>query len=208
MLVQPSDLALYMDHRFDNRMTDIAEMVLAGVQGEIEAFLRRPIELDQFDEEYVIPEDHLLISASAYFYDRTLSSESDYLSHIVQPPYQIHLRNTPVISVVSVQVKPRTATTWTTLTEGTHYISTRWGIDLWNAFQYDLVNVVYNAGLDGANIPYLKLMVMRVAAREMQTRVDDVVGIKELQTNEAIPTAIGLSDDEKKTLRRWKRKQI
>lgn len=208
MLVQPSDLALYMDHRFDNRMTDIAEMILAGVQGEIEAFLGRPIEVDEWNEEYVIPEDHLLISASAYFYDRTLSSEYDHLSSIVQPPYQVHLRNSPVVNVSLVRVKPRGLSTWSTLIAGTHYIPTRWGVDLWNAIQYDQVNVVYTAGLDGTTIPYLKLMVMRVAAREMQTRVDDVVGIKDLQTNEAVPTTIGLSDDEKKTLSRWKRRQI
>lgn len=206
MLVQPSELSLYMDHRFDNRMSDIAEIVLAGVQSEIETHLRRPIEVDEYDEEYVVPEDYLLISSSAYFYDRSINADYDSLAHVVQPPFQLHLRNAPVAGVSLVRLKGRLDTTWRTLVVGRDYQVTRWGVDIWSAFQYDTINVVYTAGLDGTKIPYLKLVILRVAAREMQTRVDDVVGIKEMQTNEAVPVNIGLTEEEKTALKRWKRK--
>jgi len=53
MLVSVSDLATYMDIRFSNRQEDAAEMVLQGLQSELEAYLRRPIEVAQFTEEYV-----------------------------------------------------------------------------------------------------------------------------------------------------------
>lgn len=205
MLVTPSDLSIYMDHRFDNRMTDAAEMVLAGIQGEIEAHLGRPIEVQEFDEEYVVPEDYLLISSSAYFYDRIMDADSSSLARIAQPPYQIHLLNSPVSSVFLVQLKARLDTTWRTLQAGRDYTATRWGVDVWSAFQYDTIRVVYSAGLDGDQIPYLKLTILRAAAREMQTRVDDVVGLKELQTNEAIPTTVGLTEAELKALKRYKR---
>jgi len=205
MLVTPSDLSLYMDHRFDNRMTDSAEMVLAGIQGEVEAFLGRPVELQEFDEEYVVPEDYLLISASAYFYDRSIDADYSSLARVVQPPFQLHLRNSPVESVSLVQLKARLDTTWRTLQAGRDYTATRWGVDIWSAFQYDTIRITYMAGLDGEQLPFLKLTILRAAAREMQTRVDDVVGLKDLQTNEAIPTTIGLTEAELKSLKKFKR---
>lgn len=206
MLVTASDLSLYMDYGFNNRMVDTAEIVLAGIQSEVETHLRRPIEVQEFDEDYVVPEDYLMISASAYFYDRSINADYDALAHVVQPPFQLHLRNAPVASVSLVRLKGRLDTTWRTLVVGRDYQVTRWGVDIWSAFQYDTINVVYEAGLDGTQIPYLKLIILRAAAREMQTRVDDVVGIKDMQTNEAVPTTIGLTEDEKKALKRWKRK--
>lgn len=205
MLVSASDLSLYMDHRFDNRMVDIAEIVLAGIQSEIETHLGRPVEVLNFDEEYVVPEDYLLISASAYFYDRSINADYSSLAAVVQPPFQLHLRNSPVASVSLVRIKGRLDTQWRTLVAGDEYMATRWGVDIWAAFQYDTINVVYDAGLDGTQIPYIKLIILRAAAREMQTRVDDVVGLKDMQTNEAVPTTIGLTEDERKALKRWKR---
>lgn len=205
MLVSASDLSLYMDHRFDNRMVDIAEIVLAGIQSEVETHLGRTVEVLTFDEDYVVPEDYLLISSSAYFYDRSINADYSSLAAVVQPPFQLHLRNSPVESVSLVRIKGRLDAQWRTLAAEDDYMATRWGIDIWTAFQYDTINVVYNAGLDGTQIPYIKLIILRAAAREMQTRVDDVVGLKDMQTNEAIPTTIGLTEDERKALKRWKR---
>lgn len=208
MLVTPADLATYMDMRFDNRQTDAAELVLAGVQGEIEALLRRPIEVQEFDEEYFVPEDYLLISASAYFYDRSLDAQADSLAHIAQPPYQLHLTNSPVKDVSLVRIRGRLDSTWRTLQRGRDYAFTRWGVDIFTAFQYDRVNVVYEAGLDGENIPYLRLSILRAAAREMQTQTDDVLGLKDMQAREPRSVYVGLTEEEKKSLRRYKRNQV
>lgn len=208
MLVTVSELATYMDLRFDNRQSDAAELVLAGVQGEIEALLRRPIEVHEYDEEYIVPEDYLLISASAYFYDRSLDAQANSLAYIAQPPFQLHLNNSPVLSVSLVRVKERLSTSWRTLEPGRDYAFTRWGVDLWAAFQYDTINVVYEAGLNGDELPFLKLSILRAAAREMQTQTDDVLGLKDIQTREPKSVFIGLTEDEKKALKRFKRKQI
>lgn len=208
MLVTAADLATYMDLRFDNRQTDSAELVLAGIQGEIEAFLRRPIEVQEYDEEYFVPEDYLLIAASAYFYDRSLDATADSLALVAQPPFQLHLNNSPVKDVSLVRIKGRLDTTWRVLEHGKHYAYTRWGIDIWAAFQYDRINVVYEAGLDGDAIPYLKLSILRAASREMSTQIDDVLGLSDIQTREPKSVFVGLTEDEKKGLKRYKRKQI
>lgn len=208
MLVTTAELATYMDLRFDNRQTDAAELILAGVQGEIEALLRRPIEVEEYDEEYFVPEDYLLISASAYFYDRSLDATADSLALVAQPPFQLHLNNTPVRNVSLVRIKGRLDTTWRTLEFGKHYAFTRWGVDIWTAFQYDRINVVYEAGLDGSAIPFLRLSILRAAAREMQTQTDDVLGLKDIQASEPKSVFVGLTEDEKKALKRYKRKQI
>lgn len=208
MLVTTADLATYMDLRFDNRQTDAAELILAGIQGEIEALLRRPVEIHEYDEDYFVPEDYLVISSSAYFYDRSLDATADSLAVVAQPPFQLHLNNSPVRSVSLVRMKNRLDTTWRTLEQGRDYAFTRWGIDIWAAFQYDTINVVYEAGLDGDELPFIKLSILRAAAREMQTQTDDVLGLKDIQTREAKPVFIGLTEDEKKALKRFKRKQI
>ena len=53
MLVTTNDLVTYMDIRFSLRQQDAAELVLAGLQSELETYLRRPIELNTFIEEYL-----------------------------------------------------------------------------------------------------------------------------------------------------------
>ena len=56
MLVTTNDLVTYMDIRFSLRQQDAAELVLAGLQSELETYLRRPIELNTFIEEYTLPQ--------------------------------------------------------------------------------------------------------------------------------------------------------
>jgi hypothetical protein len=197
-----------MDQRFSNRQRDVAELVLAGVQGEIEAFLRRPIETEEYEEEYFVAEDHLIISATAYFYSRSMDSSFESLALVAQPPLQVRFDHTPVQSISECQIKGRLDEEWRVLEEGRDFMMTKWGADIWAAFQYDHIQVTYTAGLASDAIPYLKLMIIRIAAREMQTQTDDVVGIKDVQTREGRPMAVGLSEDEKRTLKRWKRKQI
>jgi hypothetical protein len=207
MLATVDDLSDYMDMRFTNRQSDAAELILAGLQSELETYLRRPIEPQEFTEIYVIPEDYLTISGSAYFYDRTLDTAGS-IEPIVQPPYQIHLRNSPVISVDRIRVKSRLESSWRTLTSGTDYIPTRWGIDTWAAFQHDEFEIDYRAGLNGEDIPYLKLLILRAASREMQEQTDDVVGLKNLDTREPRAETVGFTDRELAMVKRYKRKQI
>lgn len=206
MLATVDDLSDYMDMRFSNRQSDAAELVLAGLQSELETYLRRPIEPQEFMEIYVVPEDFLLISSSAYFYDRTLDTAGS-IEPIVQPPFQLHLRNSPVISIDRLRIKGRFETSWRTLAQGNDYVATRWGVDTWAAFQHDQIEVSYRAGLSGDNIPYLKLLILRAASREMQEQTDDVVGLKDLQTRDVRSETVGFTDRELAMVKRYKRKQ-
>jgi hypothetical protein len=207
MLATTYDLANYMDLRFNNRQADAAELILAGVQGEIEAYLRRPVEPTTYTEVYIVPEDYLTISAQAYFYDRSLD-KTGTIEPLVQPPYQLHLNNSPVIAVDEVRLKGRLDPQYRVLVEGRDYIATKWGIDTWAAWQHDRIEVTYTAGLDGGNLPYLKLMILRVASREMENQTDDVVGLKDLETNQVRAETVGLTEAEKAGLKRYRRMQV
>ena len=209
MLVDADDLATYMDiGRFSNRQEDNATLIIAGVQSEIETYLRRPIEPVEYTEIYRIPEDYLNVSATAYFYDRTLDSTVDTIERVVQPPYVIHLNYSPVVSVDLVRRRGLSENSWTTLEEGPHFSSSKWGLDMFSVVSYDDIEVTYTAGLDGNEIPYLKLLVLRVASREMQNLTDDVVGLKQMDTREVAVREVGLSEADKAVLKRWRRRQI
>lgn len=208
MLVTVSDLSDYMDQRFTNRQSDSAEVILAGIQSEIETFLRRPIEVEAFTENYYVPEDYLVISAEAYFYDRSMDRTFNGLNNLVAPPYSLHLRQSPVRDVQQVRVKNRTSTTWDVHAKGTQWMQTRWGIEMFNVLAFDEIEVTYTAGLDGDEIPYFRVLILRAASREMQNMVDDVVGLKDLNARQITIKEIGLTEAEKAMLKRYRRRQI
>jgi hypothetical protein len=58
-LVTVSDLKTYMDISFSNRQEDAAQFVIDGLQSELETYLRRPIEVASFTEDYVLESDHV-----------------------------------------------------------------------------------------------------------------------------------------------------
>lgn len=105
MLVTVADLRTYMDISLSNRQMDAAEMILEGLQSELEAFLGRPVEVDEFVEDHVIPSYEFGTPQTGYMYDRSLDSTSDPLRHYVQAPIMVPLRNTPVVSVTSVSIR-------------------------------------------------------------------------------------------------------
>ena len=104
MLVSVNDLTTYMDIRFSLRQQDAAEFVLAGLQSELESFLRRPIEVQNFVEEYVIPSDHVGMPTSSFFYNTSLDTTMSPISY-TQPPSTIGVRNSPIVKVNSVFIR-------------------------------------------------------------------------------------------------------
>jgi hypothetical protein len=205
MLVSVDELATYMDQpRFSNRQEEAAELVLAGVQSELETILRRPIEVDEFVETYTVPEDYLM--GRNYY-----SALSDDFLPFTVPPYPLAVLNSPVIEITQVRFKPAPAITptdqWNLLTAGVDYTVRKWGLDIYRVAANDLVEVTYTAGLNGATIPFLKLSILRAAAREMTNQVDDVVGLKDLQTNDVNQQRTGFTEEEIRVLRKWRRKQ-
>jgi hypothetical protein len=104
MLVSINDLVTYMDISFSLRQQDAAELVLSGLQSEMEAFLRRPVEVDEFTETHIIPSYFQGVPATSFFYDSSLDTTGNVLNYI-QPSVVLSLRNTPVVSISQVRIK-------------------------------------------------------------------------------------------------------
>lgn len=207
MLVTVSDLSKYMDIRFSNRQEEAAEFVLEGLQSELEAYLRRPVEPQEFTETYVVESNYVGIPTSSFFYDEGLDTTNSNLTYL-QPPNVIYLRNTPVTDVDSVTVRQQTSATPVALVAGRDYVARRYGIDLYRAWANDEVTITYTAGLNGDSIKVFRLMILRAATREMQNMHDDVVGVKDLETRNVAPLETGFLEKELLAVKRWKRARI
>ena len=214
MLVTVNDLTTYMDVKFSLRQQDAAEMVLAGLQGELEAYLRRPVEVETFTEEYRLPSTQhgvpmgtfLSIDNSYYNDSFTTTNPVDNMIY-AEPPHMIYLRNSPVTNVATVTVQPVHGNL-RTLTVNDDYVVHRYGIEYFYGYENDLVTVTYTAGIDGSSIPAFKILIIRAASREMQNMHDDVVGVKDLNTRNTGPLITGFLDTELATVRKYKRTRV
>ncbi len=214
MLVTQADLVNYMDVKFTLRQQDAAEMILAGLQSEMEAYLGRPVEVQEFEEQHVVESMYrgvpmgTFLSAPPHSYtDSFVQSNMVDNTTWATPPNTIYLRNSPVTEVSEVTAKTLNGQT-RTLTPEDDYIVRRFGIDYFYALDGDTITVTYTAGLDGTAIPMFKLMILRAASREMQNMHDDVVGLKDLTTRNTGPLVTGFLDTELNSLRKYRRNTI
>ena len=214
MLVTQADLTNYMDIKLSLRQQDAAEMVLAGLQSEMEAYLRRPVEVEEFEEQHVIesmfhgvPMGTFLSAPSGAYTDSFSESSMVDSTTWATPPNTVYLRNSPVVEVISVTVKPVDGTLRTLVVDD-EFIVRRFGIDYFYALDGDVVTVTYTAGLDGSAIPMFKLLILRAASREMQNMHDDVVGLKDITTRNVGPLVTGFLDTELMSLRKYRRSRI
>ena len=108
MLVTLADLTTYMDISLSPRQQDAAEMILQGLQSELESFLGRPVEVTTFtDETHVLDASHVSIPLGSYFYNEGLTLGDSNPGGIVtysQPPSTVYLRNTPCVSVSKITI--------------------------------------------------------------------------------------------------------
>lgn len=209
MLVSTSELADYMDIKLSVRQQRAAEYILRGLQSELEAYLRRSIELETVTEEHVLPGDYTMIPNTSLFYDPSL--DTTYTTQgALTPPITVYLRNTPVTSVTGVTVTSPTAASVVPVAqvENTDYLVRRWGIDLYNAMPNDTISVSYTGGLDGDQISVFRLLILRAASREVQNMHDDTVGLKDLTTRNVAPLQTGFTVDELKSVKRWRHHKI
>ena len=214
MLVTVNDLSTYMDVRFSLRQQDAAELVLAGLQSELEGYLRRPVEVETFTESHRLPSSQhgvpmgtfLSIDNSYYNDSFTTTNPVDNMIY-AEPPHMVYLRNSPVVSVSTVTVQPVHGTL-RTLTVNDDYVVHRFGIEYFYGYENDLVTVTYNAGIDGTAVPLFKLMILRAASREMQNMHDDVVGVKDLNTRNVGPLITGFLDTELASVRKYRRVRV
>lgn len=208
-LVTRSDLKTYMDISLTLRQEDAADLVLAGLQSELESYLGRPCEAAAFTEEYILDSNHLGVPEASFFYDNKIDSKVTGAVTYTDPPATIYLRQSPVNSVTSVTLTPVTpGSSDEVLTAGTEYVARRWGVDVYRGSANDKITIVYNAGLAGANIPAMKLTILRAATREMQNMHDDVVGIKDLEPRNVAPMETGFSERELLALKRYRRVRV
>ena len=208
MLASITELERYMDIKFSNRQNHAAEYVLEGLQSELESYLRRPVEVTTFTENYRVESTNVGIPTSSFFYDTTIGT-NEKPQTFLQPPYTVYLRNSPVASVASVTVTaPTPGSTPEVLEDGRDYVVRRYGIDVYRTFANDNIEVVYDAGLEGDQIKHFRLMILRAASREMQNMHDDVVGIKDLETRNVAPLTTGFTPEELQSVRRWRRVRV
>ena len=209
MLVSVNELTDYMDIKFSNRQARAAEYVLEGLQSELEAYLRRPIEVGTYTESHVIPTDYTGVPTSSFFYNNSLDTTESPLGFLL-PPTTVYLRNSPVVDVTTVYISSPTAASVVPnlQTQNTDYVVRPYGIDLYRSFPNDTVTVTYTAGLDGEGIKAFRLLILRAASREMQNMHDDVVGLKDLETRNVAPLQTGFTDVELRSVKRWRRHRI
>jgi len=204
-----ADLKTYMDISLTNRQVDAAEMVLAGLQSEMELYLRRPVEVVSATEQHRIASEHTGIPMSSFFVNSNPSGESYFGSTVdnttfLEPPTTVYLLNTPVVSASVVKLK-RLRGTERTLVAEQDYVVRKFGIDVFGAYADDLVTVTYTGGLNGSAIPAIKLLILRAATREMQNMHDDVVGVKDLEPRNVAPMQTGFLETELMSLKRYRK---
>ncbi len=104
MLVSLSEVKTYMDISLTQRQQDAVEMILLGLESELEAFLGRPVSQEEVTEEHVIPSYFQGVPATSFFYDHSLDSTETGLNYI-QPSQIIYARNSPITNVRQVTIK-------------------------------------------------------------------------------------------------------
>lgn len=210
-LISVSDITTYMDISLSNVQEDAAQFVIDGLQAELEAYLRRPVEHTSFTETYRVPDVGRGIANQQYYYNYSTDPSTSLTSPgvVYTPMYTLYLENSPVVSVSSVTITPASVgATATAQVAERDYVTRDYGIDLFNAFANDRVTLTYTAGLEGANIKAFKILLLRAATREMQNMHDDVVGLKDLTTRNVAPLEIGFSERELQSIKRYRRVRV
>lgn len=210
-LITVADITTYMDITLTNVQEDAAQFVIDGLQSELEAYLRRPVEQTSFTETYRVPDVGRGVVNQQYYYNYTTDPASQLTSPgiIYTPMYTLYLENSPVVSVSSLSITPASyGATPTAQVAERDYVVRDYGVDLFNAFANDSISITYTAGLDGENIKAFKLLMLRAATREMQNMHDDVVGLKDLTTRNVAPLETGFTERELMSIKRYRRVRV
>ncbi len=206
-LVQVSDIATYMDKEFTNVQTDAAQMVLDGLEGELEAYLGRPVTVQTFtDETHVVPAHHEPVNYGSFFQRAGEGNAAETGVATVLSNYILYPQNTPIVSVSSLNIRPQSSNpSITTLTEGDDFFVRSFGIEVPRATGGDIITFTYDAGLPAKHASTLKLLILRAASRELTNMTDDAVGLKDLNTTDSVPGVPGFTDNELRSVRKLRR---
>ena len=209
-LATVADLKKYMDITFSNTQEEAAQMILTGLEADLEHYIGRPGTAASFSETYVAEANYTGSSAYSFFYDYNIDRTLTTVTDVTKPPYVVYTRQTPIVSVASVTVQGQTDSSATTQTVGNDYVVRRYGIDMFRVNDNDKIVINYTAGLDSTadNTSALKLVILRAASREVQNLHDDVVGMKDLTTRNVAPVETGFTPEELKSGKRWRRVRV
>ena len=205
-LATVADLKKYMDITFSNTQEEAAQMILTGLEADLEHYIGRPVTAASFSETYVAEANYTGSSAYSFFYDYNIDRTLTTVTDVTKPPYVVYTRQTPIVSVASVTVQGQTDSSATTQTVGNDYVVRRYGIDMFRVNDNDKIVINYTAGLDSTadNTSALKLVILRAASREVQNLHDDVVGMKDLTTRNVAPVETGFTPEELNSVKRWR----
>ena len=209
-LATVADLKKYMDITFSNTQEEAAQMILTGLEADLEHYIGRPVTAASFSETYVAEANYTGSSAYSFFYDYNIDRTLTTVTDVTKPPYVLYTRQTPIVSVASVTVQGQTDSSATTQTVGNDYVVRRYGIDMVRVNDNDKIVINYSAGLDSTadNTSALKLVILRAASREVQNLHDDVVGMKDLTTRNVAPVETGFTMEELNSVKRWRRVRV
>ena len=209
-LVTVADIKKYMDITFTNTQEEACQMIIEGLEADLEHYIGRPVSAASFVEEHVAPANYSGSSAYSFFYDYNIDRTSSVVTDVTKPPFVLYTRRSPVVSVASLTVQGPSDSSASTQTVGTHYIVRRYGVDMFNVQDNDKIVITYTAGLDASedNTKALKLIVLRAASREVQNLHDDVVGMKDLTTRDVAPMQTGFTPEELNSVKRWRRVRV
>jgi len=209
-LVTTADLKKYMDITFSNVQEDAAQMIVDGLEADLEHYIGRPVSAASFSESHVAPANYSGSSQYSFFYDYNLDRTSSAVADVTKPPYVLYTRRSPVVSVASLTVQGQSDSSATTQTVGSDYVVRRYGVDMFTVQDNDIIVITYTAGLDAAsdNTAALKLLILRAASREVQNLHDDVVGMKDLTTRNVAPVETGFTESELNSVKRWRRVRV
>ncbi|MBM86934.1 MAG: hypothetical protein CMQ41_01000 [Gammaproteobacteria bacterium] len=209
-LATVADLKKYMDITFSNTQEEAAQMILTGLEADLEHYIGRPVTAASFSETYVAEANYTGSSAYSFFYDYNIDRTLTTVTDVTKPPYVVYTRQTPIVSVASVTVQGQTDSSATTQTVGNDYVVRRYGIDMFRVNDNDKIVINYTAGLDSTadNTSALKLVILRAASREVQNLHDDVVGMKDLTTRNVAPVETGFTPEELNSVKRWRRVRV
>jgi hypothetical protein len=209
-LVTTADLKKYMDITFSNVQEDAAQMIVDGLEADLEHYIGRPVSAASFSESHVAPANYSGSSQYSFFYDYNLDRTGSAVADVTKPPFVLYTRRSPVVSVTSLTVQGQSASSATTQTVGSDYVVRRYGVDMFTVQDNDIIVITYTAGLDAAsdNTAALKLIILRAASREVQNLHDDVVGMKDLTTRNVAPVETGFTENELTSVKRWRRVRV
>ena len=209
-LATVADLKKYMDITFSNTQEEAAQMILTGLEADLEHYIGRPVTAASFSETYVAEANYTGSSAYSFFYDYNIDRTLTTVTDVTKPPYVVYTRQTPIVSVASVTVQGQTDSSATTQTVGNDYVVRRYGIDMFRVNDNDKIVINYTAGLDSTadNTSALKLVILRAASREVQNLHDDLVCMKDLTTRNVAPVETGFTPEELNSVKRWRRVRV